>query len=509
MGISFSAPFKQRPLWLILISLISLGVFEGIWLRKVWQEQYDNLVQETDYVFQQTVSTLQDSMVRRSLVKSGMAETALDSCYPPLPFKNNEMPLPPEGQLVPRIPLRGDAQMVIRMGDKANFTVKEDSIRYDQVQVFIATATDSFPADLSKRADRQLIRLTQQMSGTDNFNQIFRLQKSTISITELENSYRENLRKAGIALPFEIIHRDSLPFVPAAGAILTQPAVAGLLVHRFYAAHFGDYQMFLLRRSLPALFFALLLFGITSVAFLLIYRSLRQQQRLTRLKNEFISNITHELKTPITTVGVALEALSDFEALQNPEKTREYLSLSKLELDRLSLLVEKVLRLSMFEEQPPSLKPETIDLAALLRQVVAAMTLQAERAGAVITVNIPEDSDFTFQGDRLHLSSVIFNLLDNALKYTEGKPLIVITLEKQPGTILLSVRDNGIGIPADLQARVFDKFFRVPRNNRHDVKGHGLGLNYTAHVVRQHGGTIRVESTEGEGTVFTVELPAG
>ena len=190
------------------------------------------------------------------------------------------------------------------------------------------------------------------------------------------------------------------------------------------------------------------------------------------------------------------------------EKTREYLTLSKLELDRLSLLVDKVLRLSMFEETEPHLQPEPLDLGALALQVTAAMALQAERAGARIHTDGLKQHEFIVLGDRLHLSSVIFNLLDNAIKYTSGTPDIHIAIEKTPEIVRLCVRDNGIGIPPDYQDKVFEKFFRVPSGGTHNVKGHGLGLSYVSRVVRQHGGDIRLESIPGRGSAFVVELPA-
>ncbi len=148
--------------------------------------------------------------------------------------------------------------------------------------------------------------------------------------------------------------------------------------------------------------FSLLLFCLTSLSFWLIINNLKQQQKLSEQKNEFISNVTHELKTPLTTVGVALEALHDFEVLRNPEKTKEYLQISKLELERLNLLVDKVLRLSMFEQQALKLHPETLDLVGTTQQVIDAMTLQAKSVGATIRVpgRIPP---CWVSCDRLHL----------------------------------------------------------------------------------------------------------
>ena len=261
--------------------------------------------------------------------------------------------------------------------------------------------------------------------------------------------------------------------------------------------------------------FSLLLFGMTALAFGLVYRSLRQQERLTALKNDFISNITHELKTPISTVSVAIEAMQNFNALQKPELTKEYLDISKNELARLSMLVDKMLKLSVFEQKEPELKKETIDLAALVAQVLDSMRLQFEKQNVKIALDTVEERNpdsfgkgvsHTFvEADKTHLTSVIYNLLDNALKY-EGKN-IQIHFATEGNLLKMSFQDDGCGIASEYHAKVFDKFFRVPKGNVHNVKGYGLGLSYVASIVKQHGGRIEVQSVLEQGSTFSVFLP--
>lgn len=494
--------------YLIIASLLLLGIFEVLWLRKVWREQYDGLKQETEYIFQRTVANLQDSLVRRSMARNNIQPDSV--MLERLPVHWNTRIAATNS--LPPLRMESKTNMVVRLEGKPDDRLLRDTVQYSKVQVFIATTGDSLPTQPASGVDRLLLNLHGHLRQAGTNQQVFQIQKDTLTLAELNSAYRRALRAAGIPLPFTLVqfqHDSVPPTLPQTGGITTQPAFAGLLEPRFYTAVFPEYRGYVLRKMLPSGAFALLLFGMTTAAFALIYRGLQQQKRLTRLKNEFISNVTHELKTPITTVSVALEALSDFEALQDPVKTREYLALSKLELDRLSLLVDKVLRLSMFEQQEHRLKPEPLDLAGLVRQVGTALRLQAERVGASIRFDIPDSDDFTLTADRLHLSSVLYNLFDNALKYGGANPDILVSLEKTPGGIRLRVRDNGIGIPPEYQSKIFDKFFRVPSgDNRHDVKGHGLGLSYVAEVVRQHGGSIRVESEVGNGSTFIVDLPA-
>ncbi|MCC6280067.1 MAG: HAMP domain-containing histidine kinase, partial [Saprospiraceae bacterium] len=196
-----------------------------------------------------------------------------------------------------------------------------------------------------------------------------------------------------------------------------------------------------------------------------------------------------------------------FDALQNPQRTQEYLDIAGMELNRLSLLVDKVLRISLFEKQEPELRSEPIDLKILVEEILHSMRLQFEKCRAQVQF-LPEGNFFALKGDRLHLVSVVYNLLDNALKYSTQHPEIRIGITHENQQLSLRVEDNGIGIPPAFQERIFEKFFRVPTGDVHDVKGHGLGLSYVAGVVRLHGGSIAVESRENAGTCFTIVLPA-
>ena len=255
---------------------------------------------------------------------------------------------------------------------------------------------------------------------------------------------------------------------------------------------------------LPKLF-SLFLVGVTVVSFLLLYRNLQRQRKLTEIKNEFISNITHELKTPIATVGVAIEALRNFNAINDPQRTKEYLDISQNELQRLSLLVDKVLKLSMFEKKEIELKYEMLDLKGVVDEVVSSMRLQIEKHHAIVSTTV--EGDTHLQGDRLHLLSVVFNLLDNALKYGNGNIAIKFDLKEKGNEVELAVADNGIGISPEYKDKVFEKFFRVPLGNTHNTKGYGLGLSYVSHVVQRHKGKIEVESQPGLGSKFIITLP--
>lgn len=271
--------------------------------------------------------------------------------------------------------------------------------------------------------------------------------------------------------------------------------------------HFGNPATYIFPTMLGQVFFTLLITGVLIVSFRFIYGSLKEQWQLSLLKNELISNITHELKTPVATVSVALDALQNFHALNDRERTKEYLAISAAEMKRLSMLIDKVLHFNMFEANKLELHPEPVNLSEITTEAVQTLKPQAEKLHAALQLHLPPEEVWV-QGDKLHLLSVLLNLLDNALKYRSQHPVINITLEQDSNYATWHVQDNGPGIAAEYTTRVFDKFFRVPTQDRHNVKGHGLGLSYVKDVVIKHGGAIQVQSQPGKGSIFTVQLPA-
>jgi His Kinase A (phospho-acceptor) domain len=227
-------------------------------------------------------------------------------------------------------------------------------------------------------------------------------------------------------LTFSVFRLNSDSMIPQNGDALLVTSGGGergFSKQKIAVAAYG-YKSLIIKKLYLEIGFAVLVFALISLSFFLIYKSLKNQEKLTQLKNDFISNITHELKTPITTVGVAIEALSNFDALKNPEQTREYLDISKNELSRLGLLVENILRITAFDQKEFALKLENLDLADVIAEVLDSMKLLFEKHQVNVTFNVPSDVDFTLKGDRMHLTSVVYNLVENALKYG-GKNIIV------------------------------------------------------------------------------------
>lgn len=231
-----------------------------------------------------------------------------------------------------------------------------------------------------------------------------------------------------------------------------------------------------------------------------------KQKRLSEIQKDFINNMTHEFKTPISTIAVSAEVLASPDIVNQPERLRNYTTIIQRENARLKHQVERVLQMAKLDKDNIGLKKESIDVHQVIRDTIenAAPALN-EKGGIVrceLTASHPE-----IEADRLHLSNVLYNLIDNAVKYCRNTPRITIRTSQVKNHLCLEVEDNGLGIAPENHKKVFQKFYRVPTGDVHDVKGFGLGLHYVKSVVTAHKGRIRLKSDLGAGSIFEISLP--
>lgn len=258
------------------------------------------------------------------------------------------------------------------------------------------------------------------------------------------------------------------------------------------------------RFMIPALFFTVVLCLTFMFTLYIIFR----QKKVTELKNDFINNMTHEFKTPVSTISLAAQMLADDSVSKSPQMMQHVTGVINDEAKRLRFQVEKVLQISLFDEQKATLKTRELDVNELLTGVVNTFALKVEKNGGTIVTHLDATRPIVM-GDEMHITNVVFNLLDNAVKYKrDDEPLrLTIRTWNEAGKFCLSIQDNGIGIKKDNLKRVFDRFYRVHTGNVHDVKGFGLGLAYVKKVIQDHRGSIRAESELGVGTKFIIVLP--
>lgn len=287
--------------------------------------------------------------------------------------------------------------------------------------------------------------------------------------------------------------------------VKTPPMPINPVKNQFLQASFDSSAGYILRKMDWLLAGSVLLLALTTWCFLYMLSTILKQKKLSEIKNDFINNMTHELKTPIATVSAAVEALQNFGALNDPQKTATYLGISKNELQRLSDLVEKVLNMAVDEQKELALHREWLKPADLIQEVVGNHQLRADKP---VQIDIETESENArVQADRLHLGNAINNLIDNAIKYSRESVQIRINSQTDEQGWRLMVQDNGNGIPKAYHEAIFDRFFRVPTGNLHPVKGFGLGLSYVRQVVEKHGGRIEVFSEPERGSEFVIWIP--
>ena len=240
-------------------------------------------------------------------------------------------------------------------------------------------------------------------------------------------------------------------------------------------------------------------------AFIYLLRTMFRQKSVEEMRIDFTHNITHELKTPIAVAYAANDAMLNFSADSDPARREQYLKIVQTQLDNLSEMVEKILSMSVGEESNLKLRPSEVALQPLMERILADYEIKSDKPISA-GLNI-EPGNLTVNADKFHLANILGNLIDNAVKYSGDSVGISVSAVKKGGFTEITVSDDGIGIPGPSLGRIFDKFYRVPTGNMHNVKGFGLGLYYTRMVVEGHGGTISVKSREGRGTIFTIKLP--
>lgn len=334
---------------------------------------------------------------------------------------------------------------------------------------------------------------------------------------ELEAILKETLRDYNIGLDFEysvsrwgnVLAYKSKGFFPETISSVYQVKLFPDDIssqNNFLQIYFPNQRNFIIRSlgfmGVISITLTILILFTFTFTLVIIFR----QKKLSEMKGDFVNNMTHELKTPISTISLASQMLGD-KSIPNESKNLSRISdIVSQESKRLGFQVEKVLQMAAIDKGKLKLKLTTVDLHEIIEAVAGNFVLQVENKGGLLIPSLHAEKTMV-EVDSVHLTNVISNLLDNAIKYTKNSPEIYIETKNNDGLLLVSVRDNGIGISKSNQKKIFDKFYRVPTGNVHNVKGFGLGLNYVKKIIEAHKGEIAIESETDKGTVFTIKLP--
>lgn len=341
-----------------------------------------------------------------------------------------------------------------------------------------------------------------------------------INFKYVQNKIKTEFVNSGLNLPFVLMvvnnneqtvyQSEPLSKTPRSSDIITQvifpldpPSKQNYI--KLYFPTKGDYLSESVSFLVPSMIFSLILLVTFTITIYIIFR----QKRLSEMKNDFINNMTHELKTPVSTISIAAQMMKDSDISKSPEVFKHISTVINDETKRLGFLVEKVLQMSLFENQKATLKLKELDINDLIANVANTFKIKVEKSGGTIDIDLQAESSAIY-ADEMHITNMLFNLMDNAVKYRrEEVPLRLMTRTRNEGDkVIISIEDNGIGIKKENLKKVFDRFYRVPTGNIHNVKGFGLGLAYVRKVAEDHKGSIRAENGLGNiGTTFIITLP--
>ncbi len=333
-------------------------------------------------------------------------------------------------------------------------------------------------------------------------------------VKSFEKLLKRNFEKMNIKLDFEyaIFDKDGVTNVSSENFDISSPIYSSLIFKD--ENDLSDYSLnvafpgrtpFLLSSLLSVIITSVIFTTIIIIAYITTILLLLRQRQISQIKTDFINNMTHEFKTPIATINLALSAIKNPKTIVNKEKVKKYLQMIYDENNRMHDQVENVLMISHLERNELNIEKTKQDINEIIDLAISHVSLIVEnKNGNIITEKNANKS--IVSGNETHLINVLVNILDNAIKYNDNSPEILITTENIGSRLLIKVKDNGIGMSKAVQSKIFEKFYRKQTGDLHDVKGHGLGLAYVKKIITFHNGNISVDSVIDEGSTFTIQL---
>jgi signal transduction histidine kinase len=505
---------KKQTIWIltILMAVTFMGLLcmQIFYMRNMAQMRYDQFAQAVRQSLHTVAMRLSHDETKRFLEEDidSIESTSIYGQY--------------LGEPTPRL---GGIRysFTTNTGLEADLTIKGEPAEISNLQTMQSFAPRPYPAVRSSLNEQYMV----QKSLIDDVILEIISNASTRPISERADSalvrkyLRQELDTMGLKLPFEFALVNRMGNVvyktdsfKASAADQDNMFVQTLFPHDatgnpyFLKVLFPTKKDFVyssMSFMIPSFAFTLILLVVFVFTIITAFR----QKKLTEMKNDFINNMTHEFKTPISSISLAAQMLNDQSVRKSPTMLQQISTVINDETKRLRFQVEKVLQMSMFEGRKATLKLQEVDANAVIFNIVNTFKLKVEKYSGRITANLDAMNGLV-EVDEMHFTNVIFNLLDNAVKYRrEDEPLqLTVASRNLSGERLeITIADNGIGIAKEDQKKIFDKFFRVSTGNRHDVKGFGLGLAYVKKMVTELGGEISVESQINVGTKFIIILP--
>lgn len=448
---------KVFPIIVVLITLSLLGI---IWIQVNWI--YNASIVRREQMEQRTVN-----------VMNTVREQMLSRKAPPMRFKVDGTTIRPseKGLAIDRYEITNTVDLTVNISDR--FTT-------DEVHKLISTKLREEHLDTTFEF---------AILGKGHFG----------------NSNGIRMQSAGLSKMLETASVDSLDYLFQYVPLLNSFEYATGETETLLVVQPKDNTILLL--SLGRMMAGGLLFtAVIITAFILTIRTMLNQKKLSEIKSDFINNMTHELKTPLATISLAIDAIGNEKVMDNKDKIRYFSGIIKEENKRMNKQVESILQSALLEKNEIGLKLQVTDVHDVITRTVENLQLQLDAKQGHAQIRLDAINPI-IMADDVHFSNLIFNLLDNAIKYSKEDLEIIISTHNTRKHLIITIADNGIGMSRDTISRIFEKFYRAHTGNVHNVKGFGLGLSYVKAIVDAHKGKIKVESTVGKGSKFTLEFP--
>jgi len=520
---------KQRLTYLVILSVVSILFLIGIqlyWIKisvETQQRKFDQTVME---VMQKVVNKIEREEAITRVTSSIFDGTQIDALFGEDSVLTIEKGLQKEEESYEQ---NDPKQLVKTKSDELRLEFRKPQINDSSFLIIRETKrnvlsssidfSDS-PANKDSLLKKELKKKASLLSNIVNELALISISKNfedRINYRQIDSLFATELKKSGIKTEFifDILDTESGQLVfsdekELFSSLKNTPYKYQLYPNDFMESdalllYFPDQDNYVLKNSWKVLLISFLLVCILILLFYSSIATIYKQKKLSQVKNDFINNMTHELKTPISTISLACEALNDKSIKLNQKRHQSYLGMIQDENKRLSVLVENVLKSAAWDSTLIKLDLDKEDIHELIQKVTESFKIQVKKKSGELKLFLNAEHTQVLL-DSMHMSNVIYNLLDNANKYGGEQPLIEVETFNEDNAIFVAIKDYGIGISKQEQKKIFDKFYRVSTGNLHDVKGFGLGLNYVKRIIDLHGGEIKIESKKNKGTKITLKL---
>lgn len=505
---------RRRITWLISLMTLSLMGITGIqayWLNNAYQleeEKFDSKVADALNGVSQRLENLET-------IKLLYDKVQLEPFF--------------SAKAHPLLGLEGERDSALRFGEaegayQVAYRLESDSINIYENQMQSLPGLYYYSRDTSYRlALEERQKLAGRFKNVDEvFNQflLHSLEKndqglrSRMSQKNIDSILDFELRSAGIALPYQYIVEENNKVVYAStswDSSMTTTHQAALFPNDIFERStlmvtFPGKTNYLLRSMWLTLLFSILFTCAIIYTFFRTVNFSLQQKRISEVKTDFINNMTHEFKTPIATINLAIDALRNPKVLGDSERVKHYSDVIRQENNRMNMQVESVLRMALMDKRELELNFEQVPVGEVIDDCVSHIDLALQNKGGSLKVK-QVDKDVELRIDRNHICNTVINILDNAIKYSPEAPEIRLATQSTREHLILIISDKGVGMTREEQKHIFDRFYRVGSGDIHNIKGHGLGLSYAAGIMEAHGGRIEVDSEKGKGSTFYLYFP--